>query len=86
MVNDPEMNERDSEWVRRLLDTFPPDALERLTRAEYDYYSTHGDYVPGLARLALYYRNLESEVHALHVAALQRANEQLSRQVRGMSS
>jgi hypothetical protein len=45
----------DDAWIARLEQTFPPDALERLTRAEYDYYSTHGDYLPGLAKLALTY-------------------------------
>lgn len=31
--------------------TFGFDACERLARAEQDYYSTHGQYVPPLARL-----------------------------------
>lgn len=58
----PEIDERDLEWVRRLLATFPPDALERLTRADYDYYSTHGEYLPGLARIALYYRSAVEQI------------------------
>lgn len=31
--------------------TFAPDACDRLARSEHDYYSTHGQYVPPLARL-----------------------------------
>lgn len=49
-------DERDLEWVTHLLRIFKPDALERLVRAEQPYYSKHGEYLPGVARLALYYR------------------------------
>jgi hypothetical protein len=41
------------EREQELRQVFPNNALERLTRAEYDYYSTHGEYVPALAELAL---------------------------------
>lgn len=47
----------DREWLTHLHRLFPPDALDRLARAEYDYYSTHGQYVPGLAKLARVYHD-----------------------------
>jgi hypothetical protein len=45
-----------SDLKQRLLDKYPNDALERLVRSNQDYYSTHGDYVPELARLLLFER------------------------------
>jgi hypothetical protein len=67
------LSEVDGVWLARLEQTFPPDALERLTRAEYDYYSTHGDYVPGLAKLALHYLARVSSL----TADLALANEEI---------
>lgn len=55
-----EIQER--ELIERLEQTFPPDALERLIRAEQDYYRTHGHYVPGLAKLARHYLARLTEV------------------------
>jgi hypothetical protein len=80
----------EAEWIARLEQTFPPDALERITRAEYDYYSTHGDYLPGLAKLALHYleqRDMLShradwkhpDDHASVCAALEAAEASLAR-------
>jgi hypothetical protein len=42
-----------SDLEARLRDKYPDDALERLVRSNYEYYSTHGDYVPELAKLLL---------------------------------
>ena len=55
----------DAKWIARLERTFPPDALE-------DYYSTHGDYLPGLAKLALHYR-AERDALAARVTELETA-------------
>lgn len=41
----------DAEERAQLERIFPTDACERLERAEQDYYSTHGQYVPPLAAL-----------------------------------
>lgn len=43
----------DPKWEERLRLNFKPDALDRLSRAELEYYSKHGHYVPPLAQLAL---------------------------------
>lgn len=43
----------DTELAARLRAKYPDDALERLVRSDYAYYSTHGDYVPELAKLLL---------------------------------
>lgn len=42
-----------AEHAARLAELFKPDALERLTRANADYYNSHGHYVPQLASYAL---------------------------------
>lgn len=43
----------DFERIKRLKEKYRDDGLERLMRSNYDYYSTHGDYVPELAALLL---------------------------------
>ena len=52
---------------------YPNDALQRLERSEYDYYSTHGDYVPELAALLL----IERAALDAKDAALKTSEEQL---------
>lgn len=41
------------ELLTRLREMFDDHALQRLERSNIDYYSTHGNYLPGLATLLL---------------------------------
>lgn len=81
-MSETEVVLNDRKQLAELRQMFKDDGLERLARSSYDYYSTHGDYVPALALLLL----SEKAEFAARLAAVEAERDEANAAIASLSA